>query len=157
MFLPSSTLDDILFPMTADVYYAQTTQSEYGNMLKTWVFDRKVDCSVISELSNRGFVGELTTKGQDLIYDSNAFFRTKEDLRKKTNGSYMPITAIAITNIKDPAGNDVWINGQNLSNAAGAIKTKYEVKTIIPTFNYDHTLRHFRLFISKSQIQKWEQ
>jgi hypothetical protein len=157
MFLPSSTLDDILFPMTADVYYAQTTQSEYGNMLKTWVFDRKVDCSVISELSNRGFVGELTTKGQDLIYDSNAFFRTKEDLRKKSNGSYMPITAIAITNIKDPAGNDVWINGQNLSNAAGAIKTKYEIKTIVPTFNYDHTLRHFRLFISKSQIQKWEQ
>jgi hypothetical protein len=143
--------------MTADVYYAQTTQSEYGNMLKTWVFDRKVDCSVISELSNRGFVGELTTKGQDLIYDSNAFFRTKEDLRKKSNGSYMPITAIAITNIKDPAGNDVWINGQNLSNAAGAIKTKYEIKTIVPTFNYDHTLRHFRLFISKSQIQKWEQ
>jgi hypothetical protein len=157
MFLPSSTLDDILFPMTADVYYAQTTQSKYGNMLKTWVFDRTVNCSVISELSNRGFAGELKTKGQDLIYDSNAFFRTKEDLRKKTNGSYMPITAIAITNIKDPAGNDVWINGQNLSNAAGAIKTKYEVKTIVPTFNYDHTLRHFRLFISKSQIQKWEQ
>ena len=157
MFLPSSTLDDILFPMTADVYYAQTTQSEYGYMLKTWVFDRTVNCSVISELSNRGFTGELRTKGQDLIYDSNAFFRTKEDLRKKTNGSYMPITAIAITNIKDPAGNDVWINGQNLSNAAGAIKTKYEVKTIVPTFNYDHTLRHFRIFISKSQIQRWDQ
>ena len=157
MFLPSSTLDDILFPMTADVYYAQTTQSEYGNMLKTWVFDRTVNCSVISELSNRGFAGELKTKGQDLIYDSNAFFRTKEDLRKKTNGSYVPITGIAITNIKDPAGNDVWINGQNLSNSAGAIKTKYEIKTIVPTFNYDHTLRHFRIFISKSQIQRWDQ
>jgi hypothetical protein len=157
MFLPSSTLDDILFPMTAEVYYAQTTQNDYGNIVKNWVFDRTVYCSVISELSNRGFAGELKTKGQDLIYDSNAFFRTKEDLRKKTNGSYVPITGIAITNIKDPAGNDVWINGQNLSNSAGAIKTKYEIKTIVPTFNYDHTLRHFRLFISKSQIQRWDQ
>ncbi len=157
MFLPSSTLDDILFPMTAEVYYAQTTQNDYGNIVKNWVFDRTVYCSVISELSNRGFASELKTKGQDLIYDSNAFFRTKEDLRKKTNGSYVPITGIAITNIKDPAGNDVWINGQNLSNSAGAIKTKYEIKTIVPTFNYDHTLRHFRLFISKSQIQKWDQ
>jgi hypothetical protein len=157
MFLPSSSLDDILFPMTAEVYYSQTTQNDYGNIVKSWVFDRTVYCSVISELSNRGFAGELKTKGQDFVYDSNAFFRTKEDLRKKSNGSYMPITAIAITNIKDPAGNDVWINGQNLSNAAGAIKTKYEVKTIVPTFNYDHTLRHFRLFISKSQIQKWDQ
>jgi hypothetical protein len=157
MFLPSSTLDDILFPMTAEVYYSQTTQNDYGNIVKNWVFDRTVYCSVISELSNRGFAGELKTKGQDLIYDSNAFFRTKEDLRKKTNGSYVPITGIAITNIKDPAGNDVWINGQNLSNSAGAIKTKYEIKTIVPTFNYDHTLRHFRLFISKSQIQRWDQ
>ena len=134
MFLPSSTLDDILFPMTADVYYSTTQQQDYGNISKTWVFDRKVNCSVISELSNRGFTGELRTKG-----------------------SYMPITAIAITNIKDPAGNDVWINGQNLSNAAGAIKTKYEIKTIVPTFDYNHNLRHFRLFISKSQIQKWDQ
>jgi hypothetical protein len=157
MFLPSSTLDDILFPMTAEVYYAQTTQNDYGNIVKNWVFDRTVYCSVISELSNRGFAGELKTKGQDLIYDSNAFFRTKEDLRKKTNGSYVPITGIAITNIKDPAGNNVWINGQNLSNSAGAIKTKYEIKTIVPTFNYDHTLRHFRIFISKSQIQRWDQ
>jgi hypothetical protein len=130
--LPNATggLNDIMFPMTADIYYADTKQLDYGNVAKTWVFDRTVDCSVISELSNRGFIGELTTKGQDLVYDSNAFFRTKEDLRKKSNGSYMPITAIAITNIKDPAGNDVWINGQNLSNAAGAIKTKYEIKTI---------------------------
>lgn len=78
MLLPSSTLDDILFPMTADVYYSTTQQQDYGNISKTWVFDRKVDCSVISELSNRGFIGELTTKGQDLIYDSNAFLELKK-------------------------------------------------------------------------------
>jgi hypothetical protein len=157
MFLPSSTLDDILFPMTADVYYATTTQQDYGNVSKTWVFDRKVDCSIISDLSSRGFTGELKTKGTDFIYDSNAFFRTKQDIRKKSNGVYFPITAIAITNIKDPAGNDVWINGQNLTNSADVVKTKYEVKTVVPTFDYNHNLRHFRVFISKSQVQRWEQ
>jgi len=90
MFLPSSTLDDILFPMTADVYYAVTKQQDYGNISKTWVFDRTIDCSIISELSTRGFSGELRTKGTDFIYDSNAFLRTKEDLRKHTNGNYYP-------------------------------------------------------------------
>jgi hypothetical protein len=157
MFLPSSTLDDILFPMTADVYYATTTQQDYGNVSKTWVFDRTVDCSIISDLSSRGFAGELKTKGTDFIYDSNAFFRTKQDIRKKSNGVYFPITAIAITNIKDPDGNDVWINGQNLTNSADVVKTKYEVKTVVPTFDYNHNLRHFRIFISKSQVQRWEQ
>ena len=157
MLLPSSTLDDILFPMTADIYYATTTQQDYGNVSKTWVFDRTVDCSIISDLSSRGFTGELKTKGTDFIYDSNAFFRTKQDIRKKSNGTYFPITAIAITNIKDPAGNDVWINGQNLTNSADVVKTKSEVKTVVPTFDYNHNLRHFRIFISKSQVQRWEQ
>ena len=86
MILPSSSLDDILFPMTADLYYAETIQTEYGNVLKTWNKDREIDCSIISELSNRGFAGEVKTKGTDLIYDSNAFLRTKEDIRKKANG-----------------------------------------------------------------------
>jgi hypothetical protein len=83
MIISSSTLDDMLFPMTADIYYATTAQQDYGNVSKTWVFDRTVDCSVISDLSSRGFTGELKTKGTDFIYDSNAFFRTKEDIRKK--------------------------------------------------------------------------
>jgi hypothetical protein len=157
MILPSSTLDDILFPMTADLYYAETIQTEYGNVLKNWNRDRQISCSIISELSQRGFAGEVKTKGTDLIYDSNAFLRTKEDIRKKANGKYYPITDIAITNIKDPSGNYVWINGQNLNNSAGAVKTKYEVKTIVPTFDYNHNLRHFRIFLSKSQVQRWDQ
>jgi hypothetical protein len=156
MILPSSKLTDLLFPMTAEIYYAQTTQQDYGNISKSWVFDRSVNCSMISDLSNKSFSGELRTKGGDFIYESNAFFRTPEDLRKDSSGTYHPITAIAITNIKDTAGNDVWINGQNLTNSAGAIKTKYELKTIIPTFDYNHNLRHFRIFISKSQIQRWD-
>ena len=156
MILPSSKLTDLLFPMTAEIYYAQTSQQDYGNISKSWVFDRSVNCSMISDLSNKAFSGELRTKGGDFIYESNAFFRTPEDLRKDSSGTYHPITAIAITNIKDPAGNDVWINGQNLTNSAGAIKTKYELKTIIPTFDYNHNLRHFRIFISKSQIQRWD-
>lgn len=156
MILESSSLDDLLFPMTADVYYAATRQQDYGNISKTWVFDRTIDCSIISELSTRGFSGELRTKGTDFIYDSNAFLRTKEDLRKNSAGIYYPITSISITNIKDPSGANVWINGQNLVNSAGVVNTKYEVKTIVPTFDYNHNLRHFRLYISKSQVQKWD-
>jgi hypothetical protein len=157
MILPSSTFDDILFPMTAEVYYAETIQTEYGNIIKNWVRDREIHCSVISELSNRSFAGEVKTKGTDLLYDSNAFLRTKEDIRKRPNGKYYAITDIAVTNIKDPSGNYVWINAQNLNNSAGPVKTKYEVKTVVPTFDYNHNLRHFRVFITKSQIQKWDQ
>jgi hypothetical protein len=157
MILPSSTLDDILFPMTAQVYYAENIQTDYGNVLRKWNRDREINCSIISELSNRSFSGELKTKGTDLIHDSNAFLRTKEDIRKGSNNKYYPMTDIAITDIKDPSGNYVWINGQNLQYSQGAIRTKYEVKTLVPTFDYNHNLRHFRIFISKSQVQIWDQ
>lgn len=155
--LPNATggLNKILFPMTADIYYAETKQADYGNITRNWVYDRTVKCSVITEQSG-DMVGELKTKGTDFIYDSSAFFRTPEDLRKKSNGKYYPITAISITNIKDASGTNVWINGSNMPNSANPVPTKYEVKTIVPTFNYDNTLRYLRVFISKSQNQRWE-
>jgi hypothetical protein len=150
-------LKEILFPMTADVYYAQTNQTEYGNITKTWIFGRNVKCSAISELSTRSFFGELKTNGADFVYDSNLYFRTPEDIREDSSGKYYPITAISITNIKDPNGEQVWLNGQNKLNSNQPVNTKYELKTIVPTFDYDHTLRHWRVYLSKSQNQRWDQ
>jgi hypothetical protein len=154
--LPNNNgLKEILFPMSAKIYYAQTSQGDYGNIKKQWVFDRVVSCSVISEMSNRSFAGELRTKGTDFIYDSNAFFRTPEDIRKSSSGKYFSITSISISEIFDPKGEKVWINGQNLKLSEGAVSSKYEVKTVVPTFDYDHNLRHWRVFLTKSQVQGW--
>lgn len=156
--LPNNTgLSEILFPMSAEIYYAQTNQAEYGNVVKNWVFAKSVKCSAISEMSNKSFNGELKTKGGDFIYDSSLYFRTPDDIRKDITGKYYPITAIAITEIADPNGEYVWINGQNKKNSPDPVSTKYEIKTIVPTFDYDHNLRHWRVYLSKSQTQRWQQ
>jgi hypothetical protein len=156
--LPNSGgIEEILFPMTAEIYYAQTSQTDYGNVIKDWNFNRVVKCSAITEMSDRSFIGELKTKGKDFLYDSNIYFRTPEDIRKNSQGKYVPLTAISITNIKDSKGEHVWINGQNKLNSLEPVKTKYEIKTIVPTFNYDHSLRHWRVYLSKSEIQRWGQ
>lgn len=153
----NSGLEDILFPMTAKIYYSSTVQSEYGNVSKEWIFDREVKCSMISEMSNKSFSDELKTKGTDFLYDSNTFFRCPEDIRKSKSGKYYPITAIAVADAKDANGEDVWINGQNLKYQPGAVPTKYEVKTIVPTFDPNHNLRHWRIFLTKTQNQRWGQ
>jgi hypothetical protein len=153
----SSGLDDMLFPMTAQVYYSASIQSDYGNVIKSWVFDREVKCSAISSMSKKSFSGELGTKGTDFIYQSDAFFRTKEDLRRKGNGQYVPITAVAIGGIKDPNGQEVWINGQVKAMSNQPISTKYEIRTIVPTFDENHNFRYWRTFVSKSEIQRWDQ
>lgn len=155
----ASGLEEILFPMTASVFYSVISQSEYGNIIKTWVVDREIKCSMISEMSTRSFAGELKTKGTDFIYDSNAFLRTSEDIRKQILPSgqvkYHPITGITIAGAKDPNGQLVWINGFDTKKFDGPLSTKYEIKTIVPTFDYNHNLRHWRVYLSKAQIQGW--
>jgi hypothetical protein len=156
--LPNSGgLQEILFPMKADIYYSNTVQTQYGNVAKEWIFDRNVKCSMITDMADRSFTDELKTKGTDFIYDSNAYFRCPEDIRKDKNGKYHPITAIAVTNATDPNGERVWINGQNLRLEEGAVSTKYEIKTIVPTFDFNHNLRHWRIFLTKTQNQRWSE
>ena len=156
--LPNSGgIEEILFPMKADIYYSNTVQTQYGNVAKEWIFDRQVKCSMITDMADRSFTDELKTKGTDFIYDSNAYFRCPEDIRKDKNGRYHPITAIAITNAVDPNGEKVWINGQNLRLEEGAVSTKYEIKTIVPTFDFNHNLRHWRIFLTKTQNQRWSE
>jgi hypothetical protein len=143
--------------MKADIYYSNTVQTQYGNVAKEWIFDREVKCSMITDMADRTFRDELKTKGTDFIYDSNAYFRCPEDIRKDKSGRYHPITAIAITNAVDPNGEKVWINGQNLRLEEGAVSTKYEIKTIVPTFDFNHNLRHWRIFLTKTQNQRWSE
>ena len=76
--------------MTADIYYAVETQSEYGNMTRTWQFDRTVNCSAISATSGT-LDAELKVKDKLLDYNSSLFFRTNEDIRKSSSGTYYPI------------------------------------------------------------------
>lgn len=153
----NSSLDNILFPMSADIYYAEEIQSSYGNMVRRWVFNRTINCSAISELVDAMVAPELKVRNKTFDYSSNIAFRVAEDVRKSPDGKYYPITAIAITNIKDPSGEPAWINGENLKYEQGATKTKYEIKTIVPAFDMFHNIGMYRMFISRSGNQKWDE
>lgn len=151
----NGSLDSVLYPMTADVYYAVESQSEYGNMTRTWQFDRTVKCSAISAVTG-DLDSELKVKDKMLLFDSSIYFRTNEDIRRKSNGKYFPINAVAITNIKDAAGEPAWINTENLKTEAGTIKTKYEVKTVVPSFDMFHNIGMYRVYLTRSAMQKWD-
>jgi hypothetical protein len=150
------SLDSILYPMTADVYYAEESQAQYGNVVKKWIFDRTVKCSAISAISGESISEEIKIKERSITYNSDVFFRTNEDIRKMKNGKYYPIGAVAITNIKDPSGEPAWINTENLKTRAETVKTKYEIRTVVPSFDMFHNIGMYRVFITRSGNQKWE-
>lgn len=151
----NNNLDTILYPMTADIYYAEEEQSQYGNIVKKWIFDRTISCSAISA-STGELNGELRVKDRAILYNSDIFFRTNEDIRKRSNNKYYPINAVAITNLRDPNGDPAWINTENLKTKAETVKTKYEVKTVVPSFDMFHNVGMYRVFLTRSVNQKWE-
>lgn len=152
----NSSLDDILYPMTADIYFADESQADYGNIVRNWKFDRTVSCSAITGLSGRNLNGELSVKDRIIEYNSSIYFRTNEDIRKDSGNKYHPINAIAITNIRDANGDPTWINTENLKTKAETVKTKYEVKTVVPSFDMFHNIGMYRVFLSRSGNQKWD-
>lgn len=151
----NGSLDTILYPMTADLYYAEEEQSQYGNIVKKWVFDRTVKCSAITAAAG-DLNGELRVKDRSITYTSDIFFRTNEDVRKRSNNKYYPINSVSITNIRDASGEPAWINTENLKTKAETVKTKYEVKTVIPSFDEFGNIGMYRVYISRSATQKWE-
>jgi len=151
--IPQGNLDDLFYPMTADVYYARQKQTDYGNVEKSWYFDRTINCSAITALSDRTFMAELKYKNKSVDYNSNIYFRTNEDVRLKSNGDYYPITSIFITNIKDPSGQLAWLEPDTIKYTDEVVKTIYEVLTVVPSFDIDHNIGMYRIYLTRSQKQ----
>lgn len=146
--LPISSLKDVLYPMTAEIYYADSRQDSLGTMKKTWIYDRTVNCSAISSMSDRTTLGEESKSFKTYFeINSDVIFRTNDNIQKKKNGSFYPITEILITDIKDSYGNYVWedVLGKRL---------QFEVKTFVPGYGPDHNVEFYRAYLSKSSKQQ---
>ena len=144
--LPGSGLDDIVYPMTAEVFYAENKQNAFGTMERTWVYDRTVQCSAISAMSDKTLNSELKSNNAFFQYNSDIAFRTNENLQKKKGGTYYPITEILITNIKDADSNYVWTEFDDA-------KTQYEIASFVPSYDSFHTVDFYRGYLTRSQRQ----
>lgn len=145
---PTSNFKDMLYPMTADIYYSENKQDALGVIQKSWVFDRTVKCSIISTMSGgaKTLAGEIKNSSNSFSYNSELLFRVSEDIQEKKNGTIYPITELLITNIKDSAGKLVW-------KEKGNIPSQYELKTLTVSFNSSHELEFYRGFLSRSTKQ----
>jgi hypothetical protein len=144
--LPGAGIDNILYPMTAEIYYAETKQNDFGTMEKTWVLDRTVKCSAVSAMSDKTLNSELKSNSAFFQYNSDIAFRLKENIQKKKNGTYYPITEILITIIKDNNGDYVWTESED--NV-----TQYEVTSFVPSFDAFNNPEFYRGYLTRSTRQ----
>lgn len=133
------------YPMTADLYYATTEQTELGEFNKVWYKDRTVPCSAIKERPDSKIRPALETQ-KFIQYDFRINMRTPENLQKSSTDEFYPITDILIRNIKDPQGNLVWEEYNNDNSS-------FEIQSAEPMFNDVHVLSGYRVLLVRSDRQ----
>jgi hypothetical protein len=131
--------------MSADIYYALSSQNELGQIEKTWQYDRTINCSAIKERAEYNAKNSVDTE-KFLSFNVKINFRTPENLYRQYNGTIRRPTDILIAHIKDPAGNFVWLEDSDED-------TTFEIESMEPLFDETHTLAGYRALLARSGNQ----
>jgi hypothetical protein len=138
---------DFTFPMIADVYYATTEQGPYGGVVKSWVKNKTV-------VGNFTYLGPNTKQevrpNIDITLKSDLLGRVKSDIRIGTSGAMHNITNILITNIRDCANNDFYVE---TAGPRPGEPTIFEIATQQPFVNPFGKIEHYRLVLRRSENQ----
>ena len=143
--LPVGNLNDLYYPMTADIYYSTNTQNGFGEIQKTWSKDRAINCSAIKENPASSMRTVLTTE-KFLEYDIKVNMRTNENIQKSVDGTYYKPDDIMVVNIKDPFGSIAWSENS-------ITPTQFEIDIVEPMYDELHGLAGYRILLRRSDLQ----
>jgi len=143
--LPNGNLSDLMYPMTADVYYSTSEQSDFGEMVNQWSFDRVVYCSAIKEKPDSSIANAILSE-KFIEYNYRLDFRTSDDILKSSDNTAHAPTDIVITNIKDPSGKVVWF--EILDEP-----TVFEIGNVEPMFDPFHNFFGYRILLRRADDQ----
>ena len=113
---------DFMYPMKADVYYPIVEQGAYGNVQKTWVFNKTVVCN----FSKDGTVDEEVKPNVNITLKKVLMGRTKRDIRFSQENNTEAITNVVITNIRTRTDVPLYIE---TSGVRAGKSTIYEIES----------------------------
>ena len=113
---------DFMYPMKADVYYPIVEQGAYGNVQKTWVFNKTVVCN----FSKDGTVDEEVKPNVNITLKKVLMGRTKRDIRLSQENNADAITNVVITNIRTKTDVPLYIE---TSGVRAGKSTIYEIES----------------------------
>jgi hypothetical protein len=143
--LPNGNLSDLMYPMTADVYYSSSEQSDFGEMVNQWLFDKVINCSAIKERPDSAIANAIISE-KFIEYNYKLDFRTADEILKSSDDTSYPPTNILITNIKDPSGKVVWFEVLDEP-------TVFEIGNVEPMFDAFHNFFGYRILLRRADDQ----
>ena len=141
---------NIAFPMQADIFYSINDQSAYGNVLRSWYYERTISCNFVYAGSK---FREEVIPNILISQESLLIGRSKDDFRISLNGDPIDNTNIAITNIRDKNCNELYL--ENGGPRAGK-STVYEIATFQPFINPFGRVEHYSIVLKRSENQGFD-
>lgn len=149
-----SCLDqDFRFPLKADVYYASMTQDAIGNMEKSWSLGYDgLKCELRSDKFNSDMRYAVSAKDPFLETPLLVFGRFKDDIRKKSDGSFIPITNIMVSNIRSYCTDEpIFIDDTAWSGSD--ISIFFELRTFQPFVNPWGDIEYYKAQLIRMENQ----
>ena len=137
---------DFMYPMKADVYYPIVEQGAYGNVQKTWVFNKTVVCN----FSKDGTVDEEVKPNVNITLKKVLMGRTKRDIRFSQENNTEAITNVVITNIRTRTDVPLYIE---TSGVRAGKSTIYEIESQSPIIGPFGDPEYYALAIRRSENQ----
>ena len=137
---------DFMYPMKADVYYPIVEQGAYGNVQKTWVFNKTVVCN----FSKDGTVDEEVKPNVNITLKKVLMGRAKRDIRFSQEENTEAITNVVITNIRTRTDVPLYIE---TSGVRAGKSTIYEIESQSPIIGPFGDPEYYALAIRRSENQ----
>lgn len=141
---------DYIYPMKADIYYPIVSQGAYGDIKRTWVFDKTVACN----FGPAGSAGVEDVKPNVNITTKNELIgRTRKDIRFGDQDGKYYITNVILTNIR--TSNDNSIYNETAGPRSGK-PTMFEITKLDPILGAFGEVEYYKLVICRSENQAVE-
>jgi hypothetical protein len=137
---------DFMYPMKADIYYPIVEQGAYGNVQKTWVFNKTVVCN-FSKIKR---IEEEVKPNVNITLKQTLIGRTKMDVRFSQEDNADAITNVVITNIRTTTDVPLYIE---TSGVRAGKSTIYEIESQSPIIGPFGNPEYYALAIRRSENQ----
>jgi hypothetical protein len=133
--------------MLADIYYPIVDQGAYGNVKKNWIHDKTIACNFSS--AGSAFKEDIKPN-VNITQDTIMLGRAKTDIRFSANEDQNSTTNVIVTNIKDKALNEIYV--ETAGPRAGK-STIFEVATVEPFMGPFGSVEYYRIVLRRSENQ----
>ena len=138
---------NVFYPLLADIYYPDVEQGAYGNVSKIWMIDATIACAFAP--AGRKYMQEVQPN-VNITQDSSLVGRTKSDIRVSSRQAANSITNIIITNLRDTAGNLIYLE---TSGPRAGKATIFEIATTEPIVGPFGKVEYHKVVIRRSENQ----